>query len=202
MSEVFVSERVAVVIISTTSGIHVGLQVAESNLSIHLICYFTSMFNFDSWIKSCICFWSHQHKLQVCWAHCLKVAEHELKSYKLAHRISLFATRGCHHCPVSSMDLSAFYNIVAGERRGSENNTTPRTAASLPVCPMATASDVEDSVAAAQKAFPAWAGQSYETRTKLLEKFADLYLSHGQEFCTLLAAETGRTVRTNRRITN
>ncbi|KAF5135132.1 putative aldehyde dehydrogenase FUS7 [Metarhizium anisopliae] len=91
------------------------------------------------------------------------------------------------------MDLSAFYNIVAGELRGSENTTTPRTAASLPACPAAIASDVEDSVAAAQKAFPAWAGESYETRTKLLEKFADLYLSHGQEFCTLLAAETGRT---------
>ncbi|KID86638.1 betaine aldehyde dehydrogenase 1 [Metarhizium guizhouense ARSEF 977] len=91
------------------------------------------------------------------------------------------------------MDPSAFYNIVAGELRGSENTTTPRTAASLPACPVATASDVEDSVAAAQKAFPAWAGESYETRTKLLEKFADLYLSHGQEFCTLLAAETGRT---------
>lgn len=76
MSEIFVSERVAVVIISTNLGIHVGLQVVESNLSLHLICYFSFMFNFDSWINSYICFWSHQHKLQIRRAHWPKVAEH------------------------------------------------------------------------------------------------------------------------------
>lgn len=91
------------------------------------------------------------------------------------------------------MDFTAFYNVVAGELRSSkvENGAAAKW---LGPAPIATAGDVKDCVAAAERAFPLWAQQSYEFRVELLGKFADLYLSHAQEFCVLLASETGRTV--------
>lgn len=95
------------------------------------------------------------------------------------------------------MDFVTFHNIVAGKRRGAENTrsgTNPLDKTRLWDVPVATAQDVEDSVIAAQQAFPAWARTPYEKRTELLETFADLYLAHATEFCQLLAAECGRTV--------
>jgi acyl-CoA reductase-like NAD-dependent aldehyde dehydrogenase len=96
------------------------------------------------------------------------------------------------------MDFKTFNNIINGEPRGSQSTTkgiNPLDRSSLWPVPAATAVDVEDSVRAAKEAFPGWSQTPYEHRTELLEKFADLYSSHANDFCQLLAVECGRTVR-------
>ncbi|WZH45853.1 Aldehyde/histidinol dehydrogenase [Fusarium acuminatum] len=95
------------------------------------------------------------------------------------------------------MDFNTFHNIVNGKPRGSistKEGINPLDRSSLWPVPVATADDVEDSVHAAKEAFPEWSQTPYEQRTELLEKFADLYSSHANDFCQFLAAECGRTV--------
>ena len=95
------------------------------------------------------------------------------------------------------MDFTTFYNIIAGNPRGSDtttSGTSPLNQSSLWPAPVATANEVEDAVRAAKEAFPAWSQTSYKQRTDLLERFADLYLSHASNFCQLLATECGRSV--------
>lgn len=95
------------------------------------------------------------------------------------------------------MDWANFHNIVGDEPRGAKigrHGTSPLSQKALWEVPVATEKDVEDCVAAARQAFPAWARQPYEQRTQLLDRFADLYLSHAAEFSRLLADECGRTV--------
>ncbi|KAM0490159.1 hypothetical protein ACHAP8_011837 [Fusarium lateritium] len=94
------------------------------------------------------------------------------------------------------MNFTTFRNIIAGNRRGSDvttSGTNPLNQAPLWPAPVATASDVEDAVHAAKEAFPQWSQTSYKQRTDLLERFADLYLSHASDFCQLLATECGRS---------
>jgi acyl-CoA reductase-like NAD-dependent aldehyde dehydrogenase len=95
------------------------------------------------------------------------------------------------------MNFKTFHNIINGELRGSEvtnEGINPLDRSSLWPVPVATADDVEDSVRAAKEAFPVWSQTPYEQRTELLEKLADLYSSHANDFCQLLATECGRTV--------
>ena len=97
------------------------------------------------------------------------------------------------------MDFTTFHNIIGGKPRGSDNSHShsgvdPLTRAPLWPVPTASPQDVDDAVEAAQLALPAWSQTSYDERTGLLEKFADLYLSRAGEFCKLLASECGRTV--------
>jgi acyl-CoA reductase-like NAD-dependent aldehyde dehydrogenase len=95
------------------------------------------------------------------------------------------------------MDFKTFNNIINGGPRGSQSTMkgiNPLDRSSLWPVPVATADDVEDSVRAAKEAFPVWSQTPYEQRTELLEKFADLYSSHANDFCQLLAVECGRTV--------
>jgi acyl-CoA reductase-like NAD-dependent aldehyde dehydrogenase len=95
------------------------------------------------------------------------------------------------------MDFTTFSNIIAGSPRGSDittSGTNPLNEAPLWPAPVATVADVEDAVRAAKEAFPTWSQKSYKQRTDLLERFADLYLSHASGFCQLLATECGRSV--------
>lgn len=96
------------------------------------------------------------------------------------------------------MNFDTFYNIIAGQTRSAGETTSgvnPLDRSSLWSAPVATANDVEEAVRSAQEAFPAWSQKTYKQRTELLEKFADLYLAHANEFCQLIATECGRTVR-------
>lgn len=96
------------------------------------------------------------------------------------------------------MNFDTFYNIIAGQHRSAGETTSgvnPLDRSSLWPAPVATANDVEEAVHSAQEAFPAWSQKTYKQRTELLEKFADLYLAHANEFCQLIATECGRTVR-------
>ncbi|KAK6708409.1 putative aldehyde dehydrogenase fus7 [Fusarium graminearum] len=95
------------------------------------------------------------------------------------------------------MDFTTFSNIIAGSPRGSDittSGTNPLNQAPLWPAPVATANDVEDAVHAAKEAFPSWSQMSYKQRTELLDRFADLYLSHANDFCQLLTKECGRSV--------
>ncbi|PYH88410.1 aldehyde dehydrogenase [Aspergillus ellipticus CBS 707.79] len=97
------------------------------------------------------------------------------------------------------MDFTTFHNIIAGQPRTaptSYSGISPLTRARLWDAPVATEQDVDDAVAAARAAFPAWAAKTYAERTELLEKFADLYLQHAESFIELLMAETGRSRQT------
>ncbi|KAL2678832.1 hypothetical protein Neosp_009584 [[Neocosmospora] mangrovei] len=83
------------------------------------------------------------------------------------------------------MDFSKFHNIVGGKPRGNDNSHSgvdPLTRTPLWPVPTASPQDVDDAVEAAQRALPAWSQTSYDERTGLLEKFADLYLSRAGEF--------------------
>ncbi|KAF5683755.1 fusarin C cluster-transporter [Fusarium circinatum] len=96
-----------------------------------------------------------------------------------------------------TMNFETFFNIVAGKPRGAEKTTrgiNPLNRSSLWPVPVASASDVEDCIQAAREAFPAWSETAYKQRTALLEKFADLYVSHSKDFCQLIATECGRTL--------
>ncbi|PFH59671.1 hypothetical protein XA68_12049 [Ophiocordyceps unilateralis] len=95
------------------------------------------------------------------------------------------------------MNWTRFDNIIAGKTRGADttrSGVSPQTVTPLWSVPVATASDVEDSVAAAKEALAAWSRRTYENRVLLLERFADLYLDHAAEFSKLLAHECGRTI--------
>ncbi|KAF5652731.1 fusarin C cluster-oxidoreductase [Fusarium sp. NRRL 25303] len=94
------------------------------------------------------------------------------------------------------MNFNTFYNIIAGQPRSARETTSgvnPLDRSSLWPAPVATGNDVEEAVRSAQEAFPAWSRKTYKQRTELLEKFADLYLAHANEFCQLIATECGRT---------
>ncbi|KAM6478063.1 Aldehyde/histidinol dehydrogenase [Trichoderma sp. SZMC 28011] len=96
---------------------------------------------------------------------------------------------------MTEIDFTKFFNIVGGALRSSDSfysGTNAATGESQWDAPVATERDVNDAVAAAQKAFPAWAAKTYKQRIKLLEKFHELYLAHANQFIELLKAETGR----------
>ena len=58
--------------------------------------------------------------------------------------------------------------------------------------PVASKDDIEDAVAAANKAFPSWSKTSWDDRVQMLGKYKDLLTSYDQEFQVLLRRETGK----------
>jgi acyl-CoA reductase-like NAD-dependent aldehyde dehydrogenase len=96
---------------------------------------------------------------------------------------------------VSTIDFEKFYNIVDGNQRGSKDihhGINPTTGEELWDVPIATEQDLNDAVASAKKAFPAWRATPIEKRKELLMKFADLFNGHAEEFTTLLCKESGK----------
>ncbi|KAH7138598.1 aldehyde dehydrogenase domain-containing protein [Dendryphion nanum] len=96
---------------------------------------------------------------------------------------------------VSSIDFEKFYNIVDGQQRGSKeihNGVNPTSGENLWDVPIASEQDLNDAVAAAKKAFPAWRDTPIEKRKELLGKFAELFSQHAEEFTTLLCKESGK----------
>ncbi|KAF2268203.1 aldehyde dehydrogenase [Lojkania enalia] len=94
-----------------------------------------------------------------------------------------------------SMDFETFYNIIDGKPRSSKaihHGVNPATGQELWDVPIATEKDLNDAVAAAKKAFPAWRDTPIEKRKELLMKFVDMYNTYIEEFTTLLCKETGK----------
>ncbi|KAF9691952.1 hypothetical protein EKO04_010004 [Ascochyta lentis] len=96
---------------------------------------------------------------------------------------------------VSTLDFEKFYNIVNGEKRGSEqihHGINPATGQELWDVPIASDKDLNDAVAAAKKAFPAWRDTPVEKRKELLGQLIGLYEQHTDEFTSLLCKESGK----------
>jgi acyl-CoA reductase-like NAD-dependent aldehyde dehydrogenase len=96
------------------------------------------------------------------------------------------------------MDFTTFYNIVNGEKRTARDcyhGIDPTTRQEfLHHAPVATISDLDEAVKAAQHAFQAWSETTLEERRTLLQAFARKFLSYETEFINLLAEENGKPV--------
>jgi acyl-CoA reductase-like NAD-dependent aldehyde dehydrogenase len=96
---------------------------------------------------------------------------------------------------VSTIKFDEFYNIVDGKQRSAQafhNGIDPTTGQKNWDVPIATQEDVNDAVAAGQKAFKTWSQTPIEKRKDLMKKFIDLYGSYEKEFTDLLCKETGK----------
>jgi acyl-CoA reductase-like NAD-dependent aldehyde dehydrogenase len=101
---------------------------------------------------------------------------------------------------VSTLDFETFYNIIDGKQRGSDkihHGINPATGQELWDVPIASEKDLNDAVAAAKKAFPAWRDTPIEKRKELLNKVTELYQQHNDDFVNLLCKESGKPVRHN-----
>ncbi|KAJ0331274.1 hypothetical protein COL5a_002813 [Colletotrichum fioriniae] len=95
-----------------------------------------------------------------------------------------------------TVDNMKFYNIINGQRRGSDNHhqcTDPRTEEPLWDAPLATTQDLEEAVAAAQKALKTWSKTSIEERSDYLRKIVDIYTTHKDELKEIVMKETGKS---------
>jgi acyl-CoA reductase-like NAD-dependent aldehyde dehydrogenase len=68
----------------------------------------------------------------------------------------------------------------------------PATAEAFTRCPKADAALIDRAVAAAKRAFPAWAARPVEERAALIEKLADAMEARAGEFASLLTSEQGK----------
>src|SRR4051812_41368732 len=94
---------------------------------------------------------------------------------------------------ITSLDFEKFYNIVDGKQRTSQqihHGVNPSTGQELWDVPIASEQDLNDAVAAAKKAFPAWRDTPLEKRKEALVKIAELYQQHHEEFINLLCKES------------
>jgi acyl-CoA reductase-like NAD-dependent aldehyde dehydrogenase len=99
---------------------------------------------------------------------------------------------------VSTLDFEKFYNIVDGKQRGSDNihhGVNPTSGQELWDVPIASEQDLNDAVAAAKKAFPAWRDTPIEKRKEYLKQIAESFQAHEEDFTTLLCKESGKPVR-------
>jgi acyl-CoA reductase-like NAD-dependent aldehyde dehydrogenase len=96
---------------------------------------------------------------------------------------------------ISTLDFEKFYNIVDGKQRGSDkihHGINPSTGQELWDCPIASEQDLDDAVASAKKAFPAWRDTPLEKRKELIGKLAESFQQHSEEFISLLCKESGK----------
>ncbi|KAF6805553.1 aldehyde dehydrogenase [Colletotrichum sojae] len=100
----------------------------------------------------------------------------------------------------------SFFNVINGERRvGVKHHQCidPRTEEPLWKAPIATVSDLEDAVAAAQRALKAWSKTSVQERSDYLRKMVAVYDAHKEELMAIVMKETGKSsMLANIEITN
>jgi acyl-CoA reductase-like NAD-dependent aldehyde dehydrogenase len=70
--------------------------------------------------------------------------------------------------------------------------TSPSTGAVVGLSPLATTADLDKAVAAAKRAFPAWAATSSSARAALCGKLAETIEAHADELAHLLTLEQGK----------
>lgn len=68
----------------------------------------------------------------------------------------------------------------------------PATEEVVALCPKADGEQLNQAVAAAKRAFPAWAARTQDERAALVEQIADNLLARADEFARLLTAEQGK----------
>ena len=90
----------------------------------------------------------------------------------------------------------AWVDSVSGDVLTVENPGRRTTVATIP---RGAKADVDRAVAAAQKAFPAWAKTPPRQRGRLLLKIAEALESRIEEMARIIAEETGNAIRTQAR---
>ena len=96
---------------------------------------------------------------------------------------------------VSAISWDQFYNIIDGQQRSSSrihNGVNPSTKEKLWDVPIGSEQDLNDAVAAGQKAFKQWSRKSITERKEVCKKFVDLWDGYKEEFSKLLMKENGK----------
>ncbi|CCO37159.1 putative methylmalonate-semialdehyde dehydrogenase [acylating], mitochondrial Short=MMSDH [Rhizoctonia solani AG-1 IB] len=70
----------------------------------------------------------------------------------------------------------------------------PATQKKIGEVPVATKDQLDEAVAAARAAFPAWSVKSQDERAQVLEQIADIVEKNIGEYKTILVSEQGKTV--------
>jgi acyl-CoA reductase-like NAD-dependent aldehyde dehydrogenase len=94
-----------------------------------------------------------------------------------------------------TISFTTFSNIVDGEARSSKtkyHGIDPTTRKPNWDVPVATPADVDDAVAAANRAFDSWKKTTWEYRTERLARYRDAFESYHDELAELLSKETGK----------
>jgi acyl-CoA reductase-like NAD-dependent aldehyde dehydrogenase len=96
---------------------------------------------------------------------------------------------------LETIDFTTFSNFVAGAPRSSKqkyHGIDPTTKQPNWDVPVATAEDIEDAVAAANKAYAEWKNTTWEYRTERIARFKDAMEAYQEEMIELLLKETGK----------
>ncbi|GAD97180.1 hypothetical protein NECHADRAFT_43411 [Paecilomyces variotii No. 5] len=99
---------------------------------------------------------------------------------------------------MASINFSTFSNIINGETRSSSqvgHGINPSTKKPLWDVPVATEHDVNEAVAAAKKAYPAWSRTPWSERAKLLTRAKDALLERKDEMAHLIMQEGGKPIQ-------
>lgn len=97
---------------------------------------------------------------------------------------------------MSTIDFHSFYNIINGEARKTDEKTHaihPFDQKPLWDVPLASKTDIQEAVTAANKAFETWSKTTIEHRRGLIRKYRDAFLSHLPDIKALLQKEAGKT---------
>jgi acyl-CoA reductase-like NAD-dependent aldehyde dehydrogenase len=98
----------------------------------------------------------------------------------------------------TSLDFTTFSNIIDGKLSSTSktrHGINPASDKPNPEVPVSTPEDVDQAVAAAEKAFKPWANTSYSDRQKAVLAFADGLEKEKDGFARLLTKEQGKPVR-------
>jgi acyl-CoA reductase-like NAD-dependent aldehyde dehydrogenase len=90
-----------------------------------------------------------------------------------------------------------FFNIINGKQVSSEVTNkvhNPATGAYLADVPIATSEQLDECVATARAAQPAWGAKSYDERAVVLNKLADELEKNADLYKRLLTSEQGKPV--------
>ncbi|KAI9676351.1 MAG: hypothetical protein M1817_000508 [Caeruleum heppii] len=94
-----------------------------------------------------------------------------------------------------AIDFTTFANIIDREPRTSAqtySSLNPSTKSALWPCPVATSADLDDAVAAAARAFPAWSRTPFDERVDCMRRFGEGYLAYEKDFTELIRLECGK----------
>ncbi|MGQ4615702.1 aldehyde dehydrogenase family protein [Nocardia sp. R7R-8] len=96
---------------------------------------------------------------------------------------------------MSTLETTAYVNTINGESRDSATRAAvynPATGQVFTEVPIATQADLDEAVAAARAAFPAWSATPLSERQAIVSAIGDRLEQHAEEFLALLTAEQGK----------
>src|SRR5579883_2739687 len=94
--------------------------------------------------------------------------------------------------PLRSSDYSLLINGRLVDGASTFDVINPATEQVLAACPRAVIAQLNQAVAAAKAAFPAWAAKPIEERRRLLLKLADALTARSDEIARVLTQEQGK----------